>query len=97
MTPDIEMPRYQCHKQVWALKIKEIEFLSEGGEIVELSGENDEAELAEVAYGMIAPAEDGYAPFRVDAAYVRKHLPQIGGYYVVYDDGYQSWSPAEAF
>jgi hypothetical protein len=26
-----------------------------------------------------------------------KHKPAIGGYYVVYDDGYQSFSPAKAF
>jgi len=26
-----------------------------------------------------------------------KHKPQIGGYYVVYEDGYKSYSPAEAF
>jgi hypothetical protein len=29
------------------------------------------------------------APFAVDAAYMRKHDPQIGGYYVQYDDGYK--------
>jgi len=33
----------------------------------------------------------------VDAAYVDKHKPQAGGYFVLYDDGYQSWSPAKAF
>lgn len=22
---------------------------------------------------------------------------KVGGYYVVYEDGYESWSPAEAF
>lgn len=44
-----EMPRYRCHKEVWALN------------------------------------------------YVRKHSPKVGGYFVVYPDGYQSWSPEEAF
>jgi hypothetical protein len=34
---------------------------------------------------------------RVDGAYVAKHNPQVGGYYVRYEDGYESWSPAEAF
>ena len=29
---------------------------------------------------------------------LKKHDPQIGGYYVVYPgDGYKSWSPAQAF
>lgn len=27
----------------------------------------------------------------------QKHKPQIGGYFVQYDDGYQSFSPAKAF
>ncbi len=26
-----------------------------------------------------------------------KHNPEVGGYYVVYDDGYESFSPAKAF
>lgn len=33
----------------------------------------------------------------VDEAYVNKHAPEVGGYYVRYPDGYESWSPAEAF
>lgn len=77
---EVEMPKYQSHKQVWALKVKEIQPLDEG---------EDGA--------MIVPEEDGYAPFRVDGQYMAKHKPQAGGYYVVYKDGYKSWSPAEAF
>ena len=46
---------------------------------------------------MITPEDPGYAPFSIDAAYLRKHNPQAGGYYVVYADGYKSFSPAEAF
>jgi len=45
----------------------------------------------------IVPEEAGYAPFRVGQRYVNKHAPRAGGYYVMYDDGYESWSPAEAF
>jgi len=26
-----------------------------------------------------------------------KHKPEVGGYYVVYADGYKSFSPAQAF
>jgi hypothetical protein len=33
----------------------------------------------------------------VDGAYIVKHKPKIGGYYVRYDDGYESWSPAATF
>lgn len=33
----------------------------------------------------------------VDKAYFDKHQPKTGGYYVHYEDGYQSWSPAPTF
>jgi len=36
-------------------------------------------------------------PITVSQEYMKKHDPQIGGYYVLYEDGYQSWSPAVAF
>ena len=29
--------------------------------------------------------------------YVTKHNPEVGGYLVVYEDGYESWSPAPQF
>jgi hypothetical protein len=45
----------------------------------------------------ITPADEGYAPFEVDREYVEKHRPQAGGYYVVYADGYRSYSPMKAF
>lgn len=31
------------------------------------------------------------------AEWFAKHNPQVGGYYVVYEDGYASYSPAKAF
>ncbi len=37
------------------------------------------------------------AAVEVDNAYLDKHNPQAGGYYVVYADGYKSYSPAQAF
>lgn len=33
----------------------------------------------------------------VSTMWSNKHQPKIGGYYVQYDDGYDSYSPAEAF
>lgn len=80
----VEMPRYRSHKQVWALKIKTIE-------------PDGSAPKGADGSCIITPDEKGYAPFRVDEAYCRKHNPQAGGYYVVYADGYKSWSPAAAF
>jgi hypothetical protein len=44
----------------------------------------------------INSVEKNYAPFKVDASYLEKHKPYVGGYYVVYQDGYKSFSPAKA-
>ena len=34
----------------------------------------------------------------VDAAYMKKHVPVVGGYYIKYlDDGYESFCPADVF
>ena len=85
---DMEMPKYRSHKEVWALKIKGILFDSDLAK--ETNRETDNSAI-------ITPEEEGYAPFRVDSNYVRKHNPRVGGYYVVYEDGYKSWSPAGAF
>lgn len=84
-----EMPRYKCHKEVWAQKIKEIHFDSDAAKADDNRGTDGSA--------IIIPEESGYAPFRVSAAYVNKHKPQAGGYFVVYSGGYQSWSPAAEF
>lgn len=46
---------------------------------------------------VITPEDQGYGPFPVDAEYMGQHKPRIGGYYVVYEDGYRSWSPGDAF
>lgn len=51
----------------------------------------------EVVGAMITPEEEGFAAFPVSRKYILKHNPQVGGYFVVYADGYQSWSPAQAF
>lgn len=82
--PDTTLPRYQCHKRVHAVKIKELRtpFQSEGP--------------YDLGDFMIVP-EEAISPFLVKGAFVRKHQPQVGGYWVIYEDGYQSYSPAEAF
>lgn len=85
--PRGEMPRYQCHKQVWALKIKAIEQAPANQERQWPSGD-----------WLLMPEEAGYAPIVVGHdEYVLRCKPQAGGYYVVYDDGYTSYSPAKAF
>lgn len=42
--------------------------------------------------------EDGNAISRiVSDEWLKKHNPEVGGYFVVYADGYESYSPVEAF
>lgn len=86
MSVERELPRYKSHKEVWALKIKELQHILPTIDGAESDGSYD-----------IIPEDEGYSSIRVDYTYMRKHNPQIGGYYVVYKDGYKSWSPAEAF
>ena len=79
MSETMEMPKYKCYKEVWALKIKGISDVVRDGK------------------RLIIPADKGYAPFEVDEQFIKKHSPEVGGYYVVYKDGYKSYSPAKAF
>lgn len=81
-----ELPRYRCHKEVWALKIAAVTDPTEEG------NETDGSRLLIFENERIP-----YAPIRVNHEYVRKHKPEAGGYYVVYADGYLSFSPAKAF
>ena len=86
--PAGEMPRYRCHKEVWALKIQSIDFDS-----YKARQESRETDGSAV----LTPEDPRYGPITVDWVYVRKHDPKPGGYYVVYKDGYKSFSPADAF
>lgn len=79
-----EMPRYKCHKEVWALKIAGLRSTAT-------------PECESTGSLLLVPADEGYAPFELDREYVLKHKPEAGGYYVVYSDGYKSYSPAMAF
>jgi hypothetical protein len=33
----------------------------------------------------------------VDKSFMSRHSPYVGGYYILYRDGYQSYSPKDAF
>ncbi len=46
---------------------------------------------------VLTPEGGLFAEISVDEDFVKKHRPQPGGYYVVYKDGYKSFSPADAF
>ena len=70
-----DLPRWKCHKEVSASKIKEI--ASETG-------------------GAVLHLQEG-GPVTVNLLWLDRHRPKAGGYYVLYNDGYASFSPAEAF
>lgn len=89
MSVQTEMPRYRCHKEVWALKIAAIELDRPPSAECILSETGDGATLT--------PEDTRYAKFKVTGEYLRKHNPHVGGYYVMYADGYLSFSPAKAF
>lgn len=82
MTIKSSFPRWQCYKQVYAVKIKDIKL-------------NYPEKISTGA--VIIPEGEEYPSFSVDHNYMDKHKPEIGGYYVLYDDGYTSYSPAKAF
>jgi hypothetical protein len=78
-----ELPKYKCHKEVWALKIKAINILQV-------------AETQREVY-TLHPEDERFAPFEVTPEFIRTHNAHAGGYFVVYKDGYRSFSPASAF
>lgn len=82
MGPQTEIPKYRSFKTVRALKIMEVE----------------QHPLDSGGMGaMLHPMDKDIEPFLVDVNYVKKHNPVAGGYYVLYEDGYESFSPALAF
>lgn len=75
VTASAELPRWQCHKTVHAVK------------------------MAGYANGTVYPADPTYAPFEAPTAWDDRYrgTDTDPGYYVVYEDGYVSWSPTKAF
>jgi hypothetical protein len=76
------MPQYQCHKKVWALKIQSVR----SGDV-----RNGDAKVH------LHFEDKRYAPRPVSFEWAHKFDPQAGGYFVQYEDGYESYSPAKAF
>ena len=70
-----EIPLYQSHKQVRALKVRYDPSSSK----------------------MLLPVDLKYLAFEMPSEWFVKHEPKALGYFVVYDGGYKSWSPVEAF
>ncbi len=78
LTGAVELPQYQCHKIVGALKIAALSLMPDGDTLVQWEKEQ-------------------YPSCNLGKEFVEKHKPEVGGYLVVYEDGYRSYSPAKAF
>jgi hypothetical protein len=79
------LPPWQCHKTVWA------------GQITGIIGEPG---VDEKPHTVVVAAPDGTTAsvaIRVGQEWFAKHEPEVGGYFVLYENGYQSYSPADAF
>lgn len=108
------MPKYRCHKEVWALKITEVRIpdvpcakpigtTTCGYSVMNHTRYNGSpmdheftppAGILEVS-PVLAFDNDTFTP--VTPHYIRKHKPEAGGYFIQYEDGYKSFSPAEPF
>ena len=75
------MKKYICHKEVWADKIIEV--------LMHFSVVHDRMDytLRLQDTGLV------YAPEHFCA----RSIPEVGDYYVIYSDGYESFSPAKVF
>jgi hypothetical protein len=80
-TAEIEMPRYQCIKKVWALKIAVIKIYEDG---------RAKITPADPTY-LPFTIPSGWFETKFEGS------EDDPGYYVQYEGGYESWSPTEAF
>ena len=85
---DTNLPKYQSHKTVQAFKIKQI--------ILNPSSYSKNLIVVDSSITII-PVDVNIKPILVSGDYFLKHQPQMGGYYILYTDGYESFSPAKAF
>jgi len=82
----VVFPVYQSDTLVQAIKIGAIGLELPEGESLITKGK-----------WMIHPEDQSFKPFQVSQSFIKKHDPCQGGYYVIYQDGYTSYSPAQAF
>ena len=84
------LPRWKCHKQVRAAKITGFQF-PPAGPVACMGDVGSSALLAPAVFarmiGMTKPDPEDGEPW----------ANLVGGYYIRYADGYESWSPAKAF
>jgi hypothetical protein len=82
------LPEYVSHKHVWAAQIKAVKIF----DIPEGSDSPVEGKITKLA--VLDLGEYGY---NVEVDYANRPVPEAGMYYVKYEDGYHSFSPANVF
>jgi len=94
----MNIPRYTCYKQVSAFQIARIHAQEKG------TADGTKADPRYIGGLLVAQKTEyvltdstGKFTAVVSDAFYSKHEPEIGGYFVRYDDNYESFSPAAAF
>jgi hypothetical protein len=87
----MNLPRWRCHKVVGACKIKSI---STGPDSCMITAEEEHVGTFPAPPGWLTRALSSLVSDIKGESSVNE---LFGGYFVQYDDGYCSWSPAEAF
>jgi hypothetical protein len=96
---EVVLPRWRCHKIVEAVKIAAVNPRHPGPDD-DLVNDKELTEWYRLHGGAVLElADTGEPPLHmlVSYAYYVKHKPEAGGYFVRYEDGYESFSPAKAF
>jgi hypothetical protein len=106
--PPATNPRYRCHKIVSAWKILHVQIpmqpffrapVCRGSKSLgSACGVCEQCKWVEdvAARGCVLQLE-GFQLAHVSVKWMEKNNPQAGGYFVRYEDGYESFSPAAAF
>ena len=81
----VQLHKWKCHKEVWADRIRAVIVLSPIDERIAPTNHDVTLRL------------DGGGEIGVSKTFIARGIPSVGDYFVQYDDGYQSWSPAKAF
>ena len=81
--PGQPLPQWQSHKKVWADKVVGVTWK---GSVA--TWHLKRGGLIEVSSQLLMRVPDTQVPNGING---------VGGYYVRYEDGFESWSPAKAF
>ena len=78
------LPEWRCHKIV------------HGGKIIGIKFNVDDSATLLLQINPSDPPDESVSVL-MDDSWMLKHKPEVGGYFVVYDGGYTSYSPKNAF